>query len=77
MTIVIDMSQIWPKYGWDVDPQQVARKLGISYTYYSNQTNTNLAYFLGSTNIPDLLPAYAWTLSETIAEDDIMLQLIT
>lgn len=75
MTIVIDMSVIWPKYGWDVTGQQVARKLGIGYDQFVDQINTNKCIFLNATNIPDLLPGYAWTLSDHIDDDDIILQL--
>lgn len=75
MTIVIDMSLIWPKYGWDVDPQVVARKLGISYSTYINQINRNMGVFLDAVDVPDVLPDYVIKLSDYVADDDIMLQL--
>lgn len=71
-TMVIDMGYIWPRYGWDVDSRQVARKIGITYYSYVDQINTNMSVFLKCENIPDLLPVYCWLLSDYISDDDII-----
>lgn len=72
MTIMIDMTLIWPRYGWDVDPLMVARKLNIQWTYYYSHTNINQFYFGGITSKPDMLPEYAHVINEHIDSDDVI-----
>lgn len=71
-TMVIDMAQIWPKYGWDVEAVMVAKKIGILYAYYYECKCTNFTIFLKCTNMPKILPIYCWLLSDYISDDDII-----